>query len=90
MKWENYVTLISRPSISPYLPIRRKYQALMAIKELIVNKMKKKLVIKIHPKQLDISIYFDVFGTEVHRVFHAFLVFKNLFLCPFDRNICFL
>ena len=68
IKWENYVTLISRPSIGPYLPIRRKHQALIAIKELIVNKMKKKLVIKIHPKQSDISIYFDVFGTETYDI----------------------
>ena len=68
LKWENYVILISRPSQDPYLPIRRKYQALMAIKELIFNKMKKKLVIKIHPKQADISMYFDVFGTETYDI----------------------
>ena len=68
MKWENYVTLISRPSISPYLPIRRKYQALMAIKELIIDKMGKKVVIKIHPKQSDVRIYFDVLGRETYNI----------------------
>lgn len=58
------VVLFSR-SLSSYLPLERKIKALKLIKKHIIDRHKFRLVIKIHPKEVNsIHIFYDIFGKD--------------------------
>lgn len=64
--FDEYILIISRPSGSNnnYFPYERKKKALEEIRNLFFNSIKRKIVIKQHPKESDANIFFDVFGKD--------------------------
>ena len=61
-QFEKYVVLFSRP-ISQYLPYKKKKAALEDIKKIVIEGLKLNLVIKCHPKDSNLKIYKEVFGS---------------------------
>ena len=82
LKFNRYVILVSR-SLSPFFTLERKLDALRSIRTVIIEKLSLKLVIKMHPKENDKNLYYDIFGKEnigINWSFtdeHIFVLSKN-------------
>ena len=78
----NFIFLISRPGNTDYHPYERKRKALEDIKQLAWNVLKKKIVVKIHPKERTEGLYEKVFGVEsygdkwIYSDLHPFVLGK--------------
>ncbi len=93
--FDEYVFLVGR-NTAPYFPHERKVQALTDIRDAVFDKLKMKIVIKYHPKEVNNSfgnnIYEEVFGLENYGIkwvfsnYHAFEIAKHstLAICFFS------
>jgi hypothetical protein len=79
----NFIFIISRPGNTNYHPYERKKKALKAIKRLAWIDLKKKIVVKLHPKERKEGLYEEVFGTDtygdkwVYSDLHPFVLGKE-------------
>lgn len=88
--FDSFVFIIGRPA-SPYNTIERKKRMLRDIYDIVCNKFKLKLVVKLHPKEplygIDVEIYKSELGEEnygINWIFsdsHIFKLGKQSFFC---------
>jgi hypothetical protein len=59
-----FVLLLSRPAESPLFTIEQREDSIRDIKKIIIDKLKLKIVIKLHPKEINNNIYEKILGSE--------------------------
>ena len=78
---EKYIFIISRPD-TKYLPIHKKKLFLQIIKS-VADKLNLKVIVKLHPKELNFAIYEKIFGLNNFKkkwdisYIHHFVLGKN-------------
>jgi len=81
--WDNargHILVISRPANTTYYPRDRKYKALQDIRRLAFEYLKRRVVVKLHPKEKREGLYEEVFGEDcydrkwVYSQGHAFKI----------------
>ncbi|MBN2395871.1 MAG: hypothetical protein JXC36_05325 [Candidatus Atribacteria bacterium] len=79
----DFIFIISRPANTNYHSYERKKKALKAIKRLAWIDLKKKIVVKLHPKEIKEGLYEEVFGNDtygdkwVYSNLHPFVLGKE-------------
>jgi hypothetical protein len=79
--FSDYILIISRPT-SSYLPLTRKKQALKNIK-ILADKLELNIIIKLHPKENDKNIFYDIFNQHEYGSkwvildYHPFILGKK-------------
>lgn len=63
IEWDDYVFIISR-SMSDYFPYERKKKAINDIKKIVIEDLGKKIIIKLHPKEINNKLYEEVLGAD--------------------------
>jgi len=61
---DDYIFVISRPDSTDYLPTERAKRSIQIIKNIALNKLNAKIVIKLHPKEIKSGLYEDVLGED--------------------------
>lgn len=92
----DFIFIISRPGNTNYHSYQRKKKALKDIKKIAWIDLKKKIVVKLHPKERKEGLYEEVFGTDtygdkwVYSNLHPFVLGKECFfaVCFYSGVAC--
>lgn len=92
--WNDYIFIISRPDGTNYHPKDRKIKAIEDIKKLAFDKLDKKIIVKLHPKERNKGMYEQILGKEnlgkkwKYSTQHPFILGKNsLFAIAFYSGV---
>jgi len=81
-EWNQYIFFISR-TVSEYLPLDRKIQAIQDIRKLAFENLDLKIIIKLHPKEHSSELYEKILGKDNYGIkwkfssAHPFLLGKR-------------
>lgn len=87
LSFNNYIIIASKPGTNRAFPRNNKIKMIKFIKKLFVDNMKMKLIIKLHPKEIDDGLYSQLLGKEFYKR-NWFISSNHIFTIAQRAKLC--